>query len=209
MSFASQDVYHSHRPKEKLRPDSNNNENSVPKDFDTIDSNSNLGARSQRQRVPVGNARRKLDKNQAQGILDKSANEVLKYPAIQPRALSHNRNHTHIHKAHPQVPTAQAKRKRSVQDSAVDRSQKSAGSLLPDLESRKEPLQCEISGKEAISALSRAKTRECRQQIVEVYCKHKERLLMPEKVPRYCPIEGEISRLKLHICIYYIGQINY
>ncbi len=43
-----QDGYYSHRPKEKVRVDSNN-ENSVPKDFENID-NSNFGARSQTQR---------------------------------------------------------------------------------------------------------------------------------------------------------------
>uniref|UniRef100_A0A672YKS8 protein xylosyltransferase n=1 Tax=Sphaeramia orbicularis TaxID=375764 RepID=A0A672YKS8_9TELE len=143
-----QDAYHSHRPKEKFRPDSNNNENSVPKDFDTIDSNSNLGARSQHQRGPVSNAKRKLDKAQGQGML---GNQLMK-------SLS----------------TLLSKPK---------------GRGTP----RKEQPQCEISGKEAISALSRAKSRECRQQIVEVYCKHKERALMPEKVPRYCPIEGKAN----------------
>uniref|UniRef100_A0A8C1CCQ8 Xylosyltransferase 1 n=1 Tax=Cyprinus carpio carpio TaxID=630221 RepID=A0A8C1CCQ8_CYPCA len=56
-----------------------------------------------------------------------------------------------------------------------------------------QPPKCEISGKEAISALSRAKTKECRQQIAEVYCRHKERQLMPEKVTRYCPVEGKVN----------------
>uniref|UniRef100_A0A7N6A3D3 Xylosyltransferase 1 n=1 Tax=Anabas testudineus TaxID=64144 RepID=A0A7N6A3D3_ANATE len=190
------DIYHSHRPEEKFRLDSNNNENSVPKDFDTIDSNSNLGARSandQRQQEPVGKARHKLDKAQAQSILEKSANEVLKYPPIQPRAINHSHNHTHIHKPHPQVPTVPAPVQGFSQHPLFNQSKKSARSLPSDLETRKEPLQCDISGKEAISALSRAKSRECRQQIVEVYCKHKERLLMPEKVPRYCPIEGKAN----------------
>uniref|UniRef100_A0A8C6UDT4 Xylosyltransferase 1 n=1 Tax=Neogobius melanostomus TaxID=47308 RepID=A0A8C6UDT4_9GOBI len=41
--------------------------------------------------------------------------------------------------------------------------------------------KCEINGKEAISALSRAKSKECRQQIAEVYCRHKEGQLMPDK----------------------------
>nr|XP_029508215.1 xylosyltransferase 1-like [Oncorhynchus nerka] len=48
------DGYYSHRPKEKVRVDSNN-ENSVPKDFENID-NSNFGARSQPQRQPPGGA---------------------------------------------------------------------------------------------------------------------------------------------------------
>ncbi|KAM7387475.1 hypothetical protein PAMA_009880 [Pampus argenteus] len=188
------DVYHSHRPKEKLRLDSNNNENSVPKDFDTIDSNSNLGARSQRQRVPVANAKRKLDKAQALGMLGKSANEVLKHPVVQPRAMGHNHNRTHVRKPHPQLPTVPAAAPGSNQDSPFYPSKrKKAATPAPGLESRKEPPQCEISGKEAISALSRAKTRECRQQIVEVYCKHKERALMPEKVPRFCPVEGKTN----------------
>ncbi|MGH0131957.1 UNVERIFIED_CONTAM: hypothetical protein FKN15_008617 [Acipenser sinensis] len=56
-----------------------------------------------------------------------------------------------------------------------------------------QPPKCEISGKEAISALSRAKTKECRQRIAEVYCQHKERLLMPEKVTRFCPLEGKAN----------------
>lgn len=112
--------------------------------------------------------------------------------------MGHNHNHTHIRKPHPQVPTVPAQVQGFSRDPLFNQSKKSAGLQRSDLESRKEPLQCEISGKEAISALSRAKSRECRQQIVEVYCKHKERLLMPEKVPRYCPIEGELSRRRLH-----------
>ncbi|TMS15547.1 Xylosyltransferase 1 [Larimichthys crocea] len=187
------DVYHSHRPKEKLRLDSNNNENSVPKDFDTIDSNSNLGARSQRQRVPVANAKRKMDKAQAQSMLGKSANEVLKHPPVQPREMGLNHNRTHVHKPRPQVPTILAPVQGSNQDPPFYQTRKSATQLPPGLEPRKEQLQCEISGKEAISALSRSKSRECRQQIVEVYCKHKERALMPEKVPRYCPREGKAN----------------
>uniref|UniRef100_A0A4W6E1T7 Xylosyltransferase 1 n=1 Tax=Lates calcarifer TaxID=8187 RepID=A0A4W6E1T7_LATCA len=186
--FLSQDVYHSHRPKEKLRLDSNNNENSVPKDFDSIDSNSNLGAQSQHQRAPVGNSKRKLDKAQVQSMLGKSPNEVLKFPPLQPRGIGHSHNRTHIHKPHPQAPTAPAPAQEANQDPALQQSKKPSGP-----EPRKEQPQCEIGGKEAISALSRAKSRECRQQIVEVYCKHKEGALMPERVPRYCPREGKAN----------------
>uniref|UniRef100_A0A4W6E093 Xylosyltransferase 1 n=1 Tax=Lates calcarifer TaxID=8187 RepID=A0A4W6E093_LATCA len=182
------DVYHSHRPKEKLRLDSNNNENSVPKDFDSIDSNSNLGAQSQHQRAPVGNSKRKLDKAQVQSMLGKSPNEVLKFPPLQPRGIGHSHNRTHIHKPHPQAPTAPAPAQEANQDPALQQSKKPSGP-----EPRKEQPQCEIGGKEAISALSRAKSRECRQQIVEVYCKHKEGALMPERVPRYCPREGKAN----------------
>lgn len=187
-SSSSQDIYHSHRPKEKLHLDSNNNENSVPKDFDTIDSNSNLGARSQQERVPVANTKRKLDKAKAQIVLGKSANEVLKHPTTQPRGVGHNHNGTVIRKPHPQVPTVPASVQGSNHDPPVQQMKKVATG------SKKEQPQCEISGKEAISALSRAKSRECRQQIAEVYCKHKEGTLMPEKVPRYCRLEGESGR---------------
>lgn len=188
-----QDVYHSHRPKEKLHPDSNNNENSVPKDFDTIDSNSNLGARSQRQRAPMSNAKRNLDKlAKAQSVLEKSANEILKIPPIPPKGLGHSHNRTFLPKRQPLVPTMAAPVLGSNQVFVPEK--KAATLLPPSLEAKKEQPQCEISGKEAISALSRARSRECRQQIVEVYCKHKERALMPEKVPRYCPLEGEFKR---------------
>lgn len=182
LSSSSQDIYRSHRPKEKPHQDSNNNENSVPKDFDTIDSNSNLGARSK-------HAKHKLDKTKAQSMLGKSDKEVLKYPTV--HAKGHTQNHTIVRKPQLQVPTVFAALQGSNQDPPSHQVEKMPIELPTSSELRKEQPQCEISGKEAISALSRAKSRECRQQIVQVYCKHKERALMPEKVPRYCPIEGE------------------
>ncbi|XP_060946488.1 xylosyltransferase 1-like [Limanda limanda] len=178
------DVYRSHRPKDKLPLDSNNNENSVPKDFDSIDSNSNLATRSPRQQVPVGNSKHKLDR--VQSILGKSANEVLKLPPIQPRGIRPGRNHTRKMKPRPQTLPAPAQG--SNQDPALLWAKTPAGQ-----EPRKTPQQCEVSGKEAISALSRAKSRGCRQQIVEVYCKHKVGALLPERVPRYCPLEGKAN----------------
>lgn len=190
--LSSQDIYRSHRPKEKPPQDSNNNENSVPKDFDTIDSNSNLGARSK-------HAKHKLDKAKAQSMLGKSANEVLKYPAVHGRGHTHN--HTFGSKPQRQVPTVSAALQGSNQDPPSQQVEKMAVELPTSSELRKEQPQCEISGKEAISALSRAKSRECRQQIVQVYCKHKERALMPEKVPRYCPVEGESWVLVVSISI--------
>uniref|UniRef100_A0A3Q3XP95 Xylosyltransferase 1 n=1 Tax=Mola mola TaxID=94237 RepID=A0A3Q3XP95_MOLML len=191
VSCFSQDIYRSHRLKEKLHLDSNNNENSVPKDFDTIDSNSNLGARSQHQRVPSTNTKRKLEKAKAQSVLGKAVNEVLKYPPVQPRGIGRSHNRTFIRRPHPQAPTVSALVQGSSRDPPLLQVKTSATELPPGSEVRKEKPQCEISGKEAISALSRAKSRECRHQIAEVYCKHKERALMPEKVPRFCPTEGE------------------
>lgn len=174
-SSPRQDVQRSHRPREKPHLDSNNNENSVPKDFDSVDSNSNLGARSK-------HAKHKLDRAKA----PKSTNEVLKFPAA--RARSPSRNHTFIRQPRPQAPTVSAAPQGSSREPPFHRAEPPTG-----WEPRKEA-QCEISGKEAISALSRAKSRQCRQQIVQVYCRHQEGALMPRKVPRLCPTEGEPGR---------------
>ncbi|XP_041943359.1 xylosyltransferase 1 [Alosa sapidissima] len=220
------DGYHSHRPKEKVRVDSNN-ENSVPKDFETID-NSNFGAaraQTQSQRHAAGGAagtggagvggggagssKRKqllLERAHAQQNLAKGSNEVIQYGqkygmtaaaigggggrnrsaplhvagGAGPRTTRPNPGHaaTQPHRHHRPQPAVQTRR-----------------TVAPPLAELRydQPPKCEISGKEAISALSRAKTKECRQQIAEVYCRHKEGKLMPEKVTRYCPIEGKAN----------------
>uniref|UniRef100_A0AAX7UJH0 Xylosyltransferase 1 n=1 Tax=Astatotilapia calliptera TaxID=8154 RepID=A0AAX7UJH0_ASTCA len=174
------DGYYSHRPKEKSRVDSNN-ENSVPKDFENID-NSNFGARSQPHRQPAGAISSKQQREHLQEKahaqqqawrdsspgLGRSSNEVLPL-GHQPLAVGNNSQHRHQH---------------------PHRKQATAATLEVTYD---QPPKCEISGKEAISALSRAKSKECRQQIAEVYCRHKEGQLMPEKVTRYCPIEGKAN----------------
>nr|XP_055050166.1 xylosyltransferase 1 isoform X1 [Misgurnus anguillicaudatus] len=176
------DGYYSHRPKEKVRVDSNN-ENSVPKDFENID-NSNFGARSQTQRhVPGKHKQNLLEKAHAQQ--NKNSNEVIQYAQSKG---SYNQTRTDSHR--------RAKTTLSPQQSQQHRHhlQQAKKSAPPTADIKyDQPPKCEISGKEAISALSRAKTKECRQQIAEVYCRHKERQLMPEKVTRYCPIEGKVN----------------
>ncbi|XP_053706689.1 xylosyltransferase 1-like isoform X1 [Synchiropus splendidus] len=172
------DVHRSHRPKEKLHSDSNNNENSVPRDFASVDSNGNLAAH-QRQRLPLANAKRKLEQVQVQSMLGKSAQAALKFPPVQPRATAHN--HTRLWRPRPVGPTSPA-----LPPGSHPRN-RTASPRPPAV------AQCEINGKEVISALSRAKSSECRQKIVDTYCKHKERKLMPEKVPRYCPAQGKAS----------------
>ncbi|XP_066498061.1 xylosyltransferase 1 [Hoplias malabaricus] len=168
------DVYYSHRPKEKVRVDSNN-ENSVPKDFDSID-NSNFGK-------PTKHKQDLLEKSHiAQRALAKSSSEVLSFqggtnnsrtePLRGSKPLSTQPPRPPAHQHRPQVS------KRNVPTADIKYEQ---------------PPKCEISGKEAISALSRAKTKECRQQIAEIYCRHKDKQLMPEKVTRYCPLEGKAS----------------
>lgn len=109
--------------------------------------------------------------------------------AVHGRGHAHNR--TFGSKPQRQVATVSAALQGSNQDPPSQQVEKMAVELPTGSEPKKEQPRCEIGGKEAISALSRAKSRECRQQIAQVYCKHKERALMPEKVPRYCPMEGE------------------
>ncbi|KAG7459396.1 hypothetical protein MATL_G00210250 [Megalops atlanticus] len=171
--FVLQDNYRSHRPKEKPRLDSNNNENSVPKDFENID-NSNFGARSQAQRPTPGDPRDgQGEKGQSAPIAGKGSNEVVQYGhAPAPRGLDRTPLPPRPRRPHPPAtPTP------------------TSGPQLRHAQSPK----CEISGKEVISSLSRARTSECRQQIAEVYCRHKARQLMPERVTRYCPLEGKAN----------------
>ncbi|XP_029599277.1 xylosyltransferase 1 [Salmo trutta] len=201
--------YHSWRPKEKVLLDSNNNENSVPKDFDTfVDSNSNLGAQSlsQRQRMAGNAAKHKPDKALRQGILGKAlpneVNKVIQQYTLspqQPRGVGLKDSHAYKRpKPHSQLSTKPARPSPSPSIKTSNQHQRhhqprKLVTAAPVRGQRREKHQCEISGKEAISALSRAKTRECRQQIAEVYCRHKERTLMPETVPRYCTIEGKAN----------------
>ncbi|XP_063077598.1 xylosyltransferase 1 [Engraulis encrasicolus] len=242
------DGYHSHRPKEKVRVDSNN-ENSVPKDFETID-NSNFGAQrggggagaqlTQSQRhaaaaaaggagaaaggaigAGVGSSKRKqlmLEKVHAQQNMNlaKGSNEVIQYGQKYGAGVA-GRNHSSVVNDHAggatghrtprpgQLGHTAAQPHRHHRPQAQQQQQQQArrsgtgtgtGTVAPPLAGElryEQPPKCEISGKEAISALSRAKTKECRQQIAEVYCRHKEGQLMPDKVTRYCPIEGKAN----------------
>ncbi|ESO83913.1 hypothetical protein LOTGIDRAFT_108419, partial [Lottia gigantea] len=52
--------------------------------------------------------------------------------------------------------------------------------------------KCKISGKDAQSALERAKTEKCRQEIADVVCLDQEQKLYVKKLPRSCPVEGEL-----------------
>ena len=204
-SFSSyQDGYYSHRPKEKSRVDSNN-ENSVPKDFDNID-NSNFGARSQPHRQPVGATSSKQQREHLQEKahaqqqawrdnspgLSRSSNEVLPV-GHQPLAVGNNSSYLGgqgvVGVPRQQSPASQAQQAQSQHRHQHPHWRQATTAPLEV--TYDQPPKCEISGKEAISALSRAKSKECRQQIAEVYCRHKEGQLMPEKVTRYCHLEGE------------------
>lgn len=176
----------------------------MPKDFENID-NSNFGARSQPHRQPVGATSSKQKREhlqekahaQQQTWRDpRSSNEVLPL-GHQPLAVTNNasfpggqgavvepRQHYRASQAHQALSQHRHQHPRRGQ------------STVPPVEvTYDQPPKCEISGKEAISALSRAKSKECRQQIAEVYCRHKEGQLMPEKVTRFCSLEGEFILL--------------
>ncbi|KAI2666626.1 Xylosyltransferase 2 [Labeo rohita] len=47
--------------------------------------------------------------------------------------------------------------------------------------------KCEISGKDALSALHRAGSRQCRQEIANIVCQHQAGQLMPQSLPQFCP----------------------
>ncbi|XP_028674594.2 xylosyltransferase 2 isoform X1 [Erpetoichthys calabaricus] len=46
--------------------------------------------------------------------------------------------------------------------------------------------KCKITGKDALSALNRASTRQCRQEIANIVCLHQADQLMPKSVPQFC-----------------------
>lgn len=66
-------------------------------------------------------------------------------------------------------------------------------SKLQDLEGQinvSEPL-CEVTGKDALSAVNRAPSEHCKREITKTYCDMRDRNLYPMEVPRYCPLKGE------------------
>ena len=51
---------------------------------------------------------------------------------------------------------------------------------------------CDLSQNlEALSAIVRAKTRTCQEELSELACKIKEGLVYPKQLPRYCPLMGK------------------
>lgn len=52
--------------------------------------------------------------------------------------------------------------------------------------------KCEISGKDALSALHRAVSRQCRQEIANIVCQHQAGQLMPQFLPQFCPQHGKV-----------------
>ncbi|GCC34839.1 hypothetical protein chiPu_0013316 [Chiloscyllium punctatum] len=50
---------------------------------------------------------------------------------------------------------------------------------------------CDIMGKDALSALARASTQQCQQEIANVVCLHQAGRLMPHTIPRSCHLSGK------------------
>lgn len=53
--------------------------------------------------------------------------------------------------------------------------------------------KCDIRGKDALSALQRAASQQCRQEIANIVCQHQAGKLMPDALPQLCPQLG-VSR---------------
>lgn len=177
LSRLLQDGYFSHRPKEKVRTDSNN-ENSVPKDFENVD-NSNFAPRTQMQKHQPELAKRPLSRQK----------ELLKRKLEQEKGKGHSFPGKGANEVLPPGERATGNSSRGKEGPRQPHARKSGGSS-PEIK-YDQPPKCDISGKEAISALSRSKSKHCRQEIGETYCRHKLGLLMPEKVTRFCPLEGK------------------
>uniref|UniRef100_A0A8C7Z2G1 Xylosyltransferase 2 n=1 Tax=Oryzias sinensis TaxID=183150 RepID=A0A8C7Z2G1_9TELE len=50
--------------------------------------------------------------------------------------------------------------------------------------------KCDITGKDALSALHRAESQRCRQDIANIVCQHQAGKLMPHRFPQFCPHPG-------------------
>lgn len=50
--------------------------------------------------------------------------------------------------------------------------------------------KCDITGKDALSALHRAASQQCRQEIANIMCQHQAGQLMPNSLPQFCPQLG-------------------
>lgn len=55
---------------------------------------------------------------------------------------------------------------------------------------REKPM-CDIKTKEALSAIMRAKTNQCKNEIVNITCLSQSNKLFPRELPRSCPLAGK------------------
>ena len=61
---------------------------------------------------------------------------------------------------------------------------------------------CKITDQEALYAIARAKTEVCKEELADIVCQDKAGKLMPDTIPRYCPLRGTytyITQLMPHL----------
>lgn len=61
--------------------------------------------------------------------------------------------------------------------------------------------KCDIIGKDALSALHRAGSQQCRQEIANIVCQHQAGQLMPDALPQFCPQLGEEPKTRACLLI--------
>ena len=59
-------------------------------------------------------------------------------------------------------------------------------------EERLKPV-CDIKSKDATSAMMRARTNKCKNEIMKAQCLQQEGKLYPKSLPKYCPLQGEYT----------------
>lgn len=52
--------------------------------------------------------------------------------------------------------------------------------------------KCNITSKEAMSAITRAKTADCKQKLADTACLSLEEKLYPKNLPHLCPHKGKL-----------------
>lgn len=73
--------------------------------------------------------------------------------------------------------------------------------------------KCPIESKDAISALSRARSKECKQDITDTVCATSERNLYPLSLPRFCPFTGMLLHslymymYSMYVCIMFTRNL--
>lgn len=73
---------------------------------------------------------------------------------------------------------------------------------------------CDIVGKEAVSAIHRAKTQHCKQQLANITCLNIRGDLYPQQLPHSCPNNGknnlaELVHFKLSLCCIKIKRVSF
>ena len=55
---------------------------------------------------------------------------------------------------------------------------------------RKFEVKCEDLHPDAESAITRAKSVECKQKLMDISCRHQQQSMFPASLPRFCPLKG-------------------